>query len=168
VDVLEFDGSVERAIHYACGNALVCDTMDIAKHVVYDKGQEVKGKTFDLLLLYQMSDDDAVSCYSRRYHHPQEWSNHRWKEHSWIWEEVGGERSTRYFFPIVYVKGPSNYIGLTKQKDNLLAQLRELNQSKVRSSRDENLVAEITRLESALSLATDDLVGLFIVLPYDC
>ena len=43
VDVLEFDSSVERAIHYSCGNALVCDTMDIAKHVVYDKGQEVKG-----------------------------------------------------------------------------------------------------------------------------
>ena len=44
VDVLEFDSSVERAIHYACGNALVCDTMDVARHVVYDKGQEVKGK----------------------------------------------------------------------------------------------------------------------------
>jgi structural maintenance of chromosome 1 len=49
VDVLEFDSSVERAIHYACGNALVCDTMDIARHVVYDKGQEVKGMPLCLL-----------------------------------------------------------------------------------------------------------------------
>jgi structural maintenance of chromosome 1 len=44
VDVLEFDSSVERAIHYSCGNALVCDNMDVAKHVVYDKRQEVKGQ----------------------------------------------------------------------------------------------------------------------------
>ena len=50
VDVLEFDGSVERAIHYACGNALVCDSMDVAKHVVYEKGQEVKGQTVPLLI----------------------------------------------------------------------------------------------------------------------
>lgn len=50
--------------------------------------------------------------------------------------------------------------GLHKQKDGLLAQLRDLGQSKTRSSRDENLVSEITRLESSLSLTRDDLVCL--------
>lgn len=44
VDVIQFDPVVERAMHHACGNALVCDTMEIARHVCYDKGQEVKGK----------------------------------------------------------------------------------------------------------------------------
>ncbi len=48
VDILEFDGSVERAIHYACGNALICDTMEVAKHVVYERGQEVKGSFPDI------------------------------------------------------------------------------------------------------------------------
>ena len=43
VDVIQFDPSLERAIHHACGNALVCDTIDIARHVCFDKGQEVKG-----------------------------------------------------------------------------------------------------------------------------
>lgn len=43
VDVIEYDASVERAMHYACGNALVCDTMDVATKVVYEKSQEVKG-----------------------------------------------------------------------------------------------------------------------------
>lgn len=43
VDVIQYEPVVERAIHHACGNALVCDTMDIARHVSYDKGQEVKG-----------------------------------------------------------------------------------------------------------------------------
>ena len=44
VDVIQYDYAVERAMHYACGNALVCDTMDVARYVCYDKGQEVKGQ----------------------------------------------------------------------------------------------------------------------------
>lgn len=43
VDVIQYDPAVERAMHFACGNALVCDTMDVARYVCYDKGQEVKG-----------------------------------------------------------------------------------------------------------------------------
>jgi len=43
VDVIQFDPAVERAIHHACGNALVCDNMEIARRVCYDKGQEIKG-----------------------------------------------------------------------------------------------------------------------------
>lgn len=49
-------------------------------------------------------------------------------------------------------------IGLTRARDTMLGQLRELNKSKPRSKGDENLVAEITRLESTLTLARDDLV----------
>lgn len=43
VDVIQFDSSVERAVQHACGNSLVCDTMEIARTVAYDRGQEVKG-----------------------------------------------------------------------------------------------------------------------------
>jgi structural maintenance of chromosome 1 len=43
VDVIQFEQAVERAMHYACGNALVCDSMDVAKFVCWEKGQEVKG-----------------------------------------------------------------------------------------------------------------------------
>lgn len=43
VDVIQFDPSVERALHHACGNALVCDNMEIARRVCYDKGQDIKG-----------------------------------------------------------------------------------------------------------------------------
>lgn len=43
IDVITFDSSVEKAMQFACGNALVCDSMQIARHVCYDRGQEVKG-----------------------------------------------------------------------------------------------------------------------------
>lgn len=44
VDVIQFEPAVERAMHHACGNALVCDMMEVAKFVTWEKGQEVKGE----------------------------------------------------------------------------------------------------------------------------
>ena len=44
VDVIQFEPVVERAMHHACGNALVCDTMEVAKFVTWEKSQEVKGE----------------------------------------------------------------------------------------------------------------------------
>ena len=43
LDVVQFDGVFERAVKYVVGNALVADSLDIARHVVYEKKQEVKG-----------------------------------------------------------------------------------------------------------------------------
>ena len=43
-------------------------------------------------------------------------------------------------------------------RDGLMAQMMELNKSKPRGKESEVLVAEISRLESALAVARDDLV----------
>ena len=43
IDVIEFESNIVHALQYACGNALVCDNLQIAKHICYDKKQEVKG-----------------------------------------------------------------------------------------------------------------------------
>ncbi|KAK4053210.1 Structural maintenance of chromosomes protein 1 [Microbotryomycetes sp. JL221] len=53
IDVITFDTSVERAMQFACGNALICDTLDIAKHVSYDKGQEVKSVTLEGTVIHR-------------------------------------------------------------------------------------------------------------------
>ena len=45
VDLVQHEPVIERAIHHACGNALICDTMEAARYVCYDRGQEVKGKS---------------------------------------------------------------------------------------------------------------------------
>ena len=44
IDCIEYDPAVERAMLHACSSSLICDSMDVAKHVCYDRGQEVKGK----------------------------------------------------------------------------------------------------------------------------
>lgn len=44
IDCIEYDTKVERALQYVCGNAMICDTMAVAKEVCYEKAQEVKGR----------------------------------------------------------------------------------------------------------------------------
>jgi structural maintenance of chromosome 1 len=51
IDCLEYAGPVERAIQHACGSTLICDNMAVAKHICYEKGQEVKGGSHDFVEL---------------------------------------------------------------------------------------------------------------------
>ena len=44
VDLITFEPNVEKALHFACGNALICDTTDVAKYICYEKNEEVKGQ----------------------------------------------------------------------------------------------------------------------------
>jgi len=44
IDVISFDSSVERAMQMACGDALVCDDMKVARYICYEKGQRVKSE----------------------------------------------------------------------------------------------------------------------------
>lgn len=52
IDVIQFDPAVERAMHHTCGNALVCDSYDIAAYVCYEKKQDVKGEYVAIVCSY--------------------------------------------------------------------------------------------------------------------
>ncbi|KAJ1930452.1 Structural maintenance of chromosomes protein 1 [Tieghemiomyces parasiticus] len=47
VDVLQYDPALEKAVHFVCGNTLVCDSQKVAKEIVYDRRQEVKAVALD-------------------------------------------------------------------------------------------------------------------------
>ncbi|PCH34989.1 cohesin complex subunit psm1 [Wolfiporia cocos MD-104 SS10] len=123
VDVIQYEPAVERAIHHACGNALVCDTMEVARFVCYEKHQEVKAVTLEGTIIHK----SGLITGGR--------SSHGNSRH---WEEKDVQ-------------------GLHRVRDNLLAELRQLQKSKPRGNADENLTAEITRLENELQVAKDDL-----------
>ncbi|KAI9511038.1 RecF/RecN/SMC [Russula earlei] len=53
VDVIQYEPAMERAIHHACGNALVCDTMEVARYVCYEKDQEVKAVTLEGTIIHK-------------------------------------------------------------------------------------------------------------------
>jgi structural maintenance of chromosome 1 len=48
VDAVQYESTVERAMLHAYGNALVCDTMEVARCVCWKRRQEVNG----MLLLF--------------------------------------------------------------------------------------------------------------------
>ncbi|KIV90895.1 hypothetical protein PV10_05499 [Exophiala mesophila] len=47
IETVDFDHSVSRAISYACGNAIVCDDLEIAKDLCYKRHVDAKAVTLD-------------------------------------------------------------------------------------------------------------------------
>jgi structural maintenance of chromosome 1 len=44
IDSIKYDKQYEKAVHYACGSTLICDNLNVAKHICYDMEEAVKGK----------------------------------------------------------------------------------------------------------------------------
>ena len=53
VDVLDFDPIVERAMNFACGNAIVTDTLQIARHLCYERGIDAKAVALDGSIIHK-------------------------------------------------------------------------------------------------------------------
>ncbi|KAK5016555.1 Structural maintenance of chromosomes protein 1, partial [Cryomyces antarcticus] len=53
VDAIEYDTTIERAIFYACGNAVVCDDLQIARYICYERGVEAKAVTLDGTVIHK-------------------------------------------------------------------------------------------------------------------
>ena len=53
IDCISFDRSVERAIQFACGDAVICDDIRTAKYVRWEKNFEVKAVTLDGLVIHR-------------------------------------------------------------------------------------------------------------------
>lgn len=165
VDVLEYEDQYERALLYACGNALVCDTLAIAKHICYERNQEVKGTWADLESNVMNEIDwhvlSILSCDIGRNSHSQEWPYHwRWK--CWFCKAMGRTRASRYVFWQDHTLWDflhwHYHSGLKQTRDNLLAQLNELSKKKRRGSAEENAKSECEGLETKLNFLRDELV----------
>ena len=53
IDAVKYDKSLERAIAYVCGNAVVCDNLNIAKQICWDKRNDVKAVTLDGSIIHR-------------------------------------------------------------------------------------------------------------------
>lgn len=53
IDTINFDSAVERALSYACGSSVVCDTLDVAKHICYEKKIPVKAVTLEGYVIHK-------------------------------------------------------------------------------------------------------------------
>ncbi|TFK73385.1 condensin complex subunit SMC1 [Pluteus cervinus] len=124
VDIIQCEPVVERAIHHACGNAIVCDTLEIARSICYDKGQEVKAVTVDGTIIHK----SGLITGGKTQNAARKLTDH-------------------------------DVQGLIRRRDELMAHLRDLSKQKPRGKADENLIADVSRLESAITVARDELNG---------
>lgn len=53
IDTVDFDSHLERAISYACGSSVVCDTLDVAKQICYQKRIPVKAVTLEGFVIHK-------------------------------------------------------------------------------------------------------------------
>ena len=53
IETVDYDSSIGRAIQYACGNAIVCDDMNIAKYLCYDRKVDAKAVTLDGTVIHK-------------------------------------------------------------------------------------------------------------------
>ncbi|KAJ2743333.1 Structural maintenance of chromosomes protein 1 [Coemansia sp. BCRC 34301] len=52
-DVMQYDPGMEVAVMHACANALVCDSVEIAKHICYEQKLEVKAVSLDGTVIHR-------------------------------------------------------------------------------------------------------------------
>ena len=53
IETVDYDQSVSRAILYACGNSIVCDDLNTAKHLCYECGVDAKAVTLDGTVIHK-------------------------------------------------------------------------------------------------------------------
>lgn len=53
IDTIEYDSAFERAMLYACGNAVVCDDLSVAKYICYERGVEAKAVTLEGTVIHK-------------------------------------------------------------------------------------------------------------------
>lgn len=53
VETVDYDQSVSRAISYACGNSIVCDDLNTAKYLCYERGVDAKAVTLDGTVIHK-------------------------------------------------------------------------------------------------------------------
>ncbi|KAK9237229.1 RecF/RecN/SMC [Lipomyces kononenkoae] len=126
IDTIDFDPSNERAMQYVCGNAVVCDDLNVAKYIRWEKGIDAKAVTLDGSVIHKgglMTGGRSNASQNRK------------------WEDQA-------------VKG------LEKLKENLLAELAELNVKKRAPGEEDALSGDVDGLEQRLAYEREQLAGI--------
>lgn len=74
IDICQFDAKFARAVGYACGGAVVCETLDIAKQLCFGKGEKVKSITLEGSVIHKsglMTGGNQVNQQGRKWEERQ-------------------------------------------------------------------------------------------------
>jgi structural maintenance of chromosome 1 len=147
IDCIEYEPAVERAMQHACSSSLICDTMEVARHICYERGQEVKGGLIQLEKSLRL----AVTLEGTVIHKSGLITGGQGSSGSHKFDDRDVQGSLRA--SVLELTA-----GLQRLRDNLLQQLQDLSKSKPREKADEGLLESLARLDAESTIVTDDLV----------
>jgi structural maintenance of chromosome 1 len=128
IDVINFDQQYLKAFQYACGNALVCDTLEIAKNICYTRSQNVKAVSLDGTVIHKngfVTGGTGANSVSN-------------KKHSARWEEKDVAR-------------------LKTERDGFLVSLSEISKSLKRLEGEQKLRTSLSECEARCQFLTEEL-----------
>lgn len=53
IDVVQYPPTIERAVHFACGNTVICDTLQVARSLSYERNERIKSVTLDGTVIHK-------------------------------------------------------------------------------------------------------------------
>lgn len=125
---MQYSPAVERAVHFACGNTLICDTLDVARNVCFEKNQRVKG-----MYTTRATNAEAVTLDGTVIH------------------KTGMMTGGPSMQDSVRQWDEQEMLGVQRERDRCMSELKELQQQKYTLGEEEEAVAKITRAQAALS-----------------
>ena len=136
IDVINFDQQYLRAFQYACGNTLICDTLEIAKNICYTRGQKVKTVSLDGTVIHKngflTGGTSIVNNGS---------NNNSKNKSSGRWEE-------------------KDVAKLKSERDGFLVSLAEISKSLKRFEGEQKLVSSLTEKEAHCQFLSEELSAL--------
>ena len=152
IDVINFDQQYLRAFQYACGNTLVCDTLEIAKNICYNRAQKVKAVTLDGTVIHKngfLTGGTAASGTGGNEKKKTVSSAGRWEE-----KDIAKLKSERDGF-LVSLAEISKSLKRFEGEQKLRASLAE------KEARCQFLTEELNALDRSISAIEEELVHVF-------
>ncbi|WFC98827.1 Structural maintenance of chromosomes protein 1 [Malassezia yamatoensis] len=126
VDVLQYPSHIERAVHFACGNTVLCDDWDVASNLCYEQNQRVKAVTLQGTVIHKTgmitggnNAQDAERAFDER-----------------------------------------TLLGLQRERDRCMEELKAIHQRKYELGDEDQLTADVTRLQNRLRSVQDERTSL--------
>lgn len=134
IDVINFDQQYTRAFQYACGNTLVCDTLEIAKNICYTRGQSVKAVSLDGTVIHKNGFLTGGTAATSSGNGKKSSSTGRWEE--------------------------KDVAKLKAERDGFLVSLAEISKSLKRFEGEQKLRASLAEKEARCQFLTEELSAL--------
>ena len=140
------ESTVANAVLYACGNTIICETLEIARQICFRSGERVKAVSLDGTVIHKnglMTGGTGAEGRSKR------------------WEEKDVASTVFWFY---FVGKDTEYhrcLDLKQKREKVTAELVEVQRAKRRLANDEQVLAQLAGLESRLAYARQDEVFTF-------